>query len=159
MEKPSAHLQELIVSIWQKNLRVHDISKDLEKYPEVKEYLNSLLQSDEWFINIRTALTLCAKGIYEKQYCLNCKKELPAKKVIQGKKYCSCKCNCSSYDTKAKINKTNLEKYGTVFPNQNEQIKSKRKTTNIKKYGVSSFSQTKEFHEKFKQTCLKKIWC
>ena len=102
MEKPSAHLQELIVSIWQKNLRVHDVSKDLEKYPEVKEYLSKLLQSDEWFTNIRTTLTLCAKHIYEKQYCLNCKKELPAKKVIQGKKYCSCKCNCSSKEQKEK---------------------------------------------------------
>lgn len=156
MEKPSAQLQELIVSIWKKNLRVHDVSKDLENNPEVKKYLNDIVQSDEWFINIRTALTLCAKGIYEKQYCLNCKKELSAKDAIHGKKYCSCKCNCSSCDTKAKINKTNLEKYGTIFPNQNEQIKSKRKTTNIKKYGVSSFSKTQEFHEKFKQACLKK---
>ena len=156
MEKPSAHLQELIVSIWQKNLRVHDVSKDLEKYPEVKEYLSKLLQSDEWFTNIRTTLTLCAKHIYEKQYCLNCKKELPAKKVIQGKKYCSCKCNCSSKEQKEKTIQTNLERYGVKFANQNENIKNKRKNTNIKKYGVNSFSQTKEFHEKFKQTCLEK---
>ena len=69
----------------EKNLRVHDVSKDLENNPEVKKYLNDIVQSDEWFINIRTALTLCAKGIYEKQYCLNCKKELSAKDAIHGK--------------------------------------------------------------------------
>ena len=52
MEKPSAQLQELIVSIWKKNLRVHDVSKDLENNPEVKKYLNDIVQSDEWFISV-----------------------------------------------------------------------------------------------------------
>ena len=55
-----------------------------------------------------------------------------------------------------KQKQTNLSKYGTIAPIQNEEIKNKIKQTCIKKYGVSNISQVKEIKEKGLQTKLEK---
>lgn len=55
-----------------------------------------------------------------------------------------------------KMIKTNLEKYGTENPMQNEKIKEKTKNTNLKNYGVEYTLQVKEFREKGKITSLEK---
>lgn len=52
--------------------------------------------------------------------------------------------------SKIKSKKTNLNKYGTEYPIQNEIIKSKRKSNNIKKYGVDEPSKIKEVIDKIK---------
>lgn len=50
---------------------------------------------------------------------------------------------------------SNREKYGTDFPNQNQDVINKRHETNIKKYGVKSVCQTNEFKEKRRQSLIK----
>lgn len=51
-------------------------------------------------------------------------------------------------ETKEKIKKTNLEKYGCENPLQNNSIKEKVKQTCLEKYGVDNFSKTKDFCKK-----------
>ena len=59
-------------------------------------------------------------------------------------------------DIVERIRNTNLEKYGTEFPSQNENIKEKVKETNLERYGVEYYSQTEESKNRIKETNLKK---
>lgn len=54
-----------------------------------------------------------------------------------------------------KAEKTNLEKYGTVAPLQNEKVKEKQKETNNKRYGYNSPSQNKAIKQKQIETTIK----
>lgn len=55
---------------------------------------------------------------------------------------------CSSKCSKAKKDKTFIEKYGDTTPFKNENVKDKIKQTYLKKYGVEHFRQSKEWLNK-----------
>jgi transposase len=55
---------------------------------------------------------------------------------------------------KLKMEKTNLEKYGTKYPSQSEQIREKVKQTNLEKYGCENPFQSEEVKEKIKKVNL-----
>ena len=57
---------------------------------------------------------------------------------------------------KLQMEKTNLEKYGTKYPSQSEQIRKKQRQTNLEKYGCENPFQSEEVKEKIKQTNLEK---
>jgi len=54
------------------------------------------------------------------------------------------------------MKKTNLEKYGSAYCLQNEEIKQTAKNTMVMRYGVEHSLQNKIFMEKMKKTCLEK---
>lgn len=62
--------------------------------------------------------------------------------------------NIDSFKEKRK--KTCLEKYGTEFVFQNEEVKSKIKDTMNQNYGVDNYAKTKEYKQKSKETSLQK---
>ena len=55
---------------------------------------------------------------------------------------------------KLQMEKTNLEKYGTKYPSQSEQIREKVKKTNLEKYGCENPFQSEEVKEKIKKVNL-----
>ena len=55
---------------------------------------------------------------------------------------------------KIQMEKTNLEKYGTKYPSQSEQIREKVKQTNLEKYGCENPFQSEEVKEKIKKVNL-----
>ncbi len=59
------------------------------------------------------------------------------------------------YANKEKRFKTNLKKYGTIVP-VNEDIIEKRKKTCLERFGVPVPSQSEIVKEKYRNTCLKK---
>jgi hypothetical protein len=69
-------------------------------------------------------------GCVEKYYCQKCSKE--------------------------KWEKTNLEKYGSIYPQQNQIVKNKIVETNIKRYGVEHSSQLEEYKKKQEKTNIEK---
>ena len=94
-------------------------------------------------------------------------------------RFCSYKCSSSDKNTKEKIKKTNLErygvencskskeiiekikytnleKYGCICPVHNKDIERKMRENNLKKYGVDHYSKTKEYKNKIKETCQEK---
>lgn len=71
-------------------------------------------------------------------------------------KNCSRQCNCKNTETKERIVKTNLDKYGTACVLNNDSIKNKIKYTNLKKFGVENVFKNKEIQSKIKDTNLKK---
>lgn len=58
------------------------------------------------------------------------------------------------YAIKIQMEKTNLEKYGTKYPSQSEQIREKVKQTNLEKYGCENPFQSEEVKEKIKKVNL-----
>ena len=70
-------------------------------------------------------------------------------KKLNEKYYCH---KCS----RIKVEKTNLEKYGTIAPLQNSEVFKKMIETNIERYGVEHSSQLEEFKLKQKNTNIEK---
>lgn len=86
--------------------------------------------------------------------CDICKKENV--KMIKYNDYNKCIRNggfyCCIPCSRIKINKTNLDKYGTEWVMQSQINKEKSKQTCINKYGVDNISKTLLFKEKYKNT-------
>lgn len=61
-----------------------------------------------------------------------------------------------SEEIKAKIKKTNLEKYGTEWQTQSSNFKEKAKQTNLERYGVENVANSEEIRNKKIETCLEK---
>lgn len=67
--------------------------------------------------------------------------------------YCrKCTYKLFTYD---KIKKTNIKRYGTENPMNNEEIKKKLKESIMEKFGVENVSQNKNIKEKKKETSIK----
>lgn len=92
--------------------------------------------------------------IKEKRTCDNCGKEIyRTRRAISdtfdsyGKDLCI---ECSKIFRIEKMKKTNIEKYGTEFPMQSEEIKKKAKKTTSKHFGCEYSFQNKEINQKAK---------
>lgn len=90
-----------------------------------------------------------------KCYCSNITKFFDLSKGYN--KYCSSECKCKSIEVRKKREKTNLKRFGTKTPGENQDIKNKVKQTNLKKYGFESHNQSEEIKEKKKQVYLERF--
>lgn len=61
---------------------------------------------------------------------------------------------CSQKCSRAKVEQTNLARYGFKAPAQNEKIHQKIENTTLERYGVKNPSQSDDFKNKMKQTNL-----
>jgi hypothetical protein len=102
----------------------------------LKDYKNEYISRD-LVINAK-CLTINCENIVNKKF-----RQL----LISG---CYCLV-CTKNNTKDKIKKSNLEKYGVENPFQNESIKDKIKKSNLEKYGVEYLCQTKDIKDKIKK--------
>jgi hypothetical protein len=64
--------------------------------------------------------------------------------------------DCTKINTRKKIEKTNMEKYGVIAPLQNKDILKKVQDTNIERYGVYNPLKNKEISSKMKETNIKR---
>lgn len=102
--------------------------------------------------------------------CIVCGKSTKYKGGLIGyARTCSISCGQKHPDTRLKMSKTNLERYGATNPYGSKEIRNKIKQHNLEKYGVENTfclpgvnekaiknSHSKESEEKRKQTCFKK---
>ena len=93
------------------------------------------------------------KGKCLTELCLNTFEKNFRQLIDVSNAYCK-KCTKNNTNKKKKIN--SIEKYGTEYPIQSEEVKKKIKVTCLKRYGVEYSTQSKEIKEKSKLTCLKK---
>ena len=68
--------------------------------------------------------------------------------------YCSPKCTSNATETKSKIEKTCLAKYGVSHSSRIEGIQEKKKQTWLANYGVDNPFKNKEIQQKYKETML-----
>jgi hypothetical protein len=140
-----------------------------KKYLNEKQWIleNSKIQSDHLIEHIRYILyndtNICEFGNVRH-----------LKSLKEGWRFCghSAKCKCSvenqknkirDYQSteqnelrKEKIKNTNLEKYGSVSPFGNQEIREKSKTSIIERYGVENYFSTKEFQDKISNLNIEK---
>lgn len=83
--------------------------------------------------------------------CLGCKKTERKIRKWNLLKNQTESCGCQRVK---KMRKTNEEKYGVEFPQQDPEIKEKSKQTLIERYGEDNYAKTEEFKEKVKETSL-----
>ena len=68
--------------------------------------------------------------------------------------HCSSKCATTDKNVIEKLQKTNIERYGTLCVFQNEDVKNKRQETYIKHYGVDSPMKNPVFAQKHKERMI-----
>jgi hypothetical protein len=90
-------------------------------------------------------------------FCKNCGKSTNFLSLGRGyEQYCSRECASSSPLVEQKKKQTCLDKYGTEYAFQAEEVKKAIRETNISRYGVDSASKTDACKEKSKATTKEK---
>lgn len=95
-------------------------------------------------------------GIKQRAYCIynnitivpkckSCNNIVNWNPVGKFQKYCSYKCRQKNPEFKQRVKETNIKRYGTEYPSQNNNIKEKIKQTNLKKFGVDNIFKNTEF--------------
>ena len=142
----------------------------LKSHEDVRDELQKMLDTEPWFENLYRCGYCVYKGITSKVHCPICGKEIDAKKVSNGRVYCSAKCSNNSNETrqkkiattrarfgtdyaiqsdagKEKQRRTNIERYGNACPLKNDEVKKKAIATSLAKYGTEYAMQSKEYRE------------
>lgn len=102
--------------------------------------------------------------------CPICSKATKFDTILTGyRKYCSTRCLNLDPETRAKIEKTSIERYGVKcnlnleetkkkanINNQSKEARTKRAKTNIEKYGAENVYASEQVKEKIRQTNLER---
>ena len=129
----------------------------MKKYttPEIEEWFSTQLYKNKSII-----FEIIKKGntTYTEICCKKCGKPLTEKQILKGQEFCSYSCSgaytMQQEETKEKLRKTNIQKYGVANPNQCKEIQEKKRKTCLEKYGVTNPQQSKAVQEKTQQTNL-----
>ena len=142
----------------------------LKSHEDVRDELQKMLDVEPWFENLYRCGYCIYKGITSKVHCPVCGRELTAKRVSNGHRFCSNKCSSNSIETrkkklattrlrygvdyaiqsdagKEKQRRTNIERYGDACPLKNADVKKKAIETSLKKYGTEHPMQSKEYRD------------
>ena len=128
----------------------------LRENPDVDGFLQEMVDNEPWFKTKRKAFSCIAKNIFEPVKCANCGTVISIEKAIDGKKYCSNKCSCSSPERLEKVRQTSIAKFGCANAMQSKSIQDKLRKTNRERYGVDNVFQLEEKKEKIRQTNLER---
>ena len=121
---------------------------------EFYNYLNDSYPKD---ISFKEKLYWYYHNICSYPVCSECGKRTRFRNFRDGYgKYCSVKCSRNSDETKDKIIKTNIKRYGTGCALSSDICKAKVRQTFVKKYGVENPYQSEEIKKKIRQTCIRK---
>ena len=127
----------------------HDKYKEILLLTSFLDNINPKFNQRLWHIN---------NDMLNIVYCKCCKNIPKFLDFTRGYvAHCSYKCAQSSKETKEKIEKTNMEKFGTPHPLMNKEIQEKAKVTNLEKYGVDNVSKSEEIKQLKRETNLKKF--
>ena len=128
----------------------------LKSHEDVKDELQKMLDNEPWFENLFRCGYCIYKGITSKVHCQVCGRELTAKRVSNGHKFCSSKCSNNSIETRQKKLATTRERYGVDYAIQSDVGKEKRRQTNLERYGDACPLKNADVKKKAIETSLKK---
>ena len=128
----------------------------LKSHEDVKDELQKMLDAEPWFESIYRCGYCIYNGIMSKAHCPVCGKELTAKRVSNGCKFCSSKCSNNSSETKQKKLATTRERYGTDYAIQSDASKEKQRRTNLERYGDACPLKNADVRKKAVETSMKK---
>ena len=128
---------------------------------DIKEYLNNRFDD---YDSLTEVIYRIKNKIYERPVCLTCGRRLKFK-VNHFPIYCSCKCRANSNESREKMKKTKLERYGDEnYSNREQAVKhtdyeslhNKRRKTNLLRYGHEFYLASDEGKRKTKETLKRK---
>ena len=128
----------------------------LKSHEDVKDELQKMLDNEPWFENLFRCGYCIYKGITSKVHCPVCGRELTAKRVSNGHRFCSNKCSSNSIETRQKKLATTRLRYGTDYAIQSDAGKEKQRRTNIERYGDACPLKNADVKKKAIETSLKK---
>ena len=128
----------------------------LKSHEDVRDELQKMLDAEPWFENLYRCGYCVYKGITSKVHCPICGKEIDAKKVSNGRVYCSAKCSNNSNETRQKKIATTRARFGTDYAIQSDAGKEKQRRTNIERYGDACPLKNADVKKKAIETSLKK---
>lgn len=165
------NLLDIAISEYKKNTKGFSASKKNKDNISLIKENTDILPEDA---SIKERVYFIENQLVEIPKCKICKSPVSFDKGInEYRVYCSKKCQYTDKNLYKKIVtrkkeiygngnnfqkicETNIKKYGSIVPIQNNEIKKKIKETNIKKYGVENPQQNKEIKEKTTKTLLEK---
>lgn len=120
--------------------------KDINSISYIKP--ESLREKIYWIIN----------GLKSYPKCVVCGKEVTSFQNLQKGyiKHCSCSCAQLDNETRMKLEKSCLEKYGTKNPAQAKSVQDKMKQTCLERYGVENAFASEEKKQKIRATNLER---
>jgi len=136
------------------------------KFNKIKDIIevkvSDLSHSSHAKILVKCDVCECKKKIEYRAYLKNIKKYnlyTCSQKCAQTKNKQTCLelHGDKNYNNREKYKKTNLERFGSEYPIQNNQIKEKIKQTCLEKYGVENLQQNNDIKEKTRLTCLERF--
>jgi len=154
-------LKEEFISLYKNNNKTGKFSKiDYIKKNIPEIYLDIINYSTVYSlltINFKQQVYHYVNNIEKLPRCKECGSDVIFINSTQGyRTFCSERCSTLNDDTKIKLKKTNLIKYGVDHPKQSSIVKEKYENTCLEKYGVEHASKSLDFKEKYKNTCLEK---
>lgn len=84
-------------------------------------------------------------NIHNRPRCTECEKYVNFNNNGSYNTFCSSKCAQNSKETRNKIIKTNIDRYGAETPAQNIEVLRKMKSTCIDRYGVDNIFKSNQF--------------
>jgi len=128
-----------------------------KKINNYKYKFKEIIERDKCTINIEKIDFKSIDDKYKIEFTCNCgSKYIKSFNSLYRKGGGYCK-ECVNKNTKEKIKKTCLERYGVESHNQSQEVKENKKLSNLKNYGVEYVSQLQEIKDKVKETNLKRF--
>ena len=121
------------------------VSAFLKKHVEFKEFINNFILKFPIFEKPSDVLSWLSRDIKIAK-CLNCGKRLTFKNSCKGHISCSKSCSksktCKEHKNQSRL--ATMEKLGKINPFNTNECKAKIKKTNLERYGVENPMQNKE---------------
>lgn len=114
---------------------------------EINQFVNfnlSLKEKVYWYVNGLTSYPKCKVCGNESKSFINMKRGYHS--------HCSCRCAQLDNETRQKLAKTCLERYGTINPAQSKVVQDKMKATCVERFGTENVFASDYGKEKIKQT-------
>lgn len=172
-----------------------DVKRKIEEYAKqdskgigLYNLLNGEPDVDEYLCNLarildrkdkKEAFWYAKNGLYNGVLCRTCGRQLPFFNARTGHEYCSIKCAQNNDDTRDKMRRTCIDRYGGDNPMRSQEVLEKHRNVILQlygvenvslspeicekrrrviqeRYGVNAYTQTKEYKEKVKKTNLER---
>lgn len=121
------------------------ISAFLKKHPEFQKFIDNFIIKFSCFEKSSDVLSWLSRDIKITK-CLNCGKRLTYRNTCKGRISCSKSCGkskiCREHKNKSRL--ATMEKLGKVNPFSTSECKAKIKKTNLQRYGVENPMQNKD---------------
>ena len=157
-------IKELLYTLSGKYLKEGLVEGKHKNNLEITNLISNIYSSTSWFSGKKLNKKLDFKArVYIIENDINdltcrCGEELSFKSGLCGfNKHCSLSCSKLDPIVQELGKQTSLERYGTEFAQQSDQVKKTVKQNHLLKYGVTNPFKLEEFKDKYKQTCLKRF--